>query len=196
MRELLLIKYRANPTNENFNSLVKEYTPWLNATAIITLKKFPSISDTYLDDLFNEGLISIHNSARRFMWVCNCCDKSFIHLSDLNKHAKEFHSMRGNVKLIKISKYTEYLVKMNMKRFLIRIIKNSIVNNLEVTKIIDIEDIIASEIVIRNAEEKMTQDAKKILKYIFSLSKPNKIIKYKSECQEIKNLLSDLSHYG
>lgn len=196
MKEQLLINYRSNPSNLNFRKIAEEYNSWLNATATLTLQKFPSLSKTSIDDLINEGLISMHKSIRRFMWICKYCGDAFIQLSDLNKHALDCHMTRGDVKLIKLSRFTEHSVKMTMKRSAIRMIKNNFIIDYELLNVNNIEDTINSEIVIRNAERKMTEDAKRILTYILSLSKPNKIKKYRIECLEIKNLLTDLSHCG
>ncbi len=196
MREMILRNYRSNPSNLNFYKVEKEYNSWLKGNSISILQKFPALSKNLSDDLINEGLISIHKSTRRFMWMCKKCGNAFLQKSDLDKHAKESHSIRGNVTLVQLAHFTECSVRLSMRRTAIRMIKPEIISDFNNIKTEWCEDQISSQIIIKNAENKMTADAKVILNYIFSLNRPKIITKHKKECEEIKNLLSDLLHRG
>ena len=123
--EIALRRYRANPTDARFEAVYRLSKPWLRSVALSTLRKFPTLPvDTYVDDLVNDGALAISRSARRFCYFCEC-GELFLHRSDLIRHMRDDHKLRGGAAAVTLRNFSQYSARLAMRSTAIRSIQRS-----------------------------------------------------------------------
>ena len=165
-REDLLLQYRADPTDLNFNRVATAYSPWIGRTgaeALRRLRRSPNSVD--LDDLRVEGLLSLSRSARRFLHFCPVCGATFLQRTDLLRHAAEAHRVRGIEEVVGIETFCEVSARLAMRRAARRLIRPEEVLLDEPPEPIDAgaeERLILADLV-RRAEERLSGEALALL---------------------------------
>lgn len=166
MRETALLEYRANPTDENFNAVAREYAPWLRRTGFETMRGFYGISPSVdLDDLTNEGLLSISRSARRFLHFCPTCGETFLDRADLRAHAAAEHRVLGRVELVGIDLFVQTSAKLAMRRAVRRSLRPEevLVNELPEVADADQEGRLILADLLRTAEARLSGESLALL---------------------------------
>lgn len=123
-----LISYRAQPTNLNLSRLYRASRPWLYSQAGHITSRYRDLTlGNDGDDLVNEGMLSMTNAVRRFMWQCPLCRIPFVRRAKLLDHAREVHRLRGEPrKLVPLFVFARWSARLAMQRTATRILMRDV----------------------------------------------------------------------
>jgi hypothetical protein len=112
-----LFAYRANPTNARFGRLYDAARPWLTAVGTATVGSYRSLSVSgALDDVVNEGALTLSTAARGFAYFCPACDRAFLHRRDLRAHAVAEHRRRGTFGAVSLPRFARTSARLAIRR--------------------------------------------------------------------------------
>jgi len=69
-----------------------------------------------VEDLLNEGLLTLSVSARRYMFFCSRCGSAHLDLADFRRHSAEVHRVLGDVPAVSLLSFCETSAALVMRR--------------------------------------------------------------------------------
>lgn len=158
-----LIRYRSEPTDRNFKTLYDASRGWIRGAAVSTVRQYHGLTSADVDDVANEGLLSLANAARRFVYFCPRCGDAFVYRSSLEAHAREEHRVRGPAALVSLEKFAQVNSRLGMKRTARRLLRPGEVLDDDPASDLVVAPSILTEILVRDAARRLSGEAEKLL---------------------------------
>lgn len=169
--EVELLNYRSNPTNRNFKRVYDITRNWVYHVAKEKVRQYPNLSSDAVDDVANEGFLSMANAARRYVYFCRRCGEVFIYRKSFVEHCKDVHRIRGVRELVTIETFAATTSKLAMKRKAGRLLHSNEVLTEQPELGIDdhAEASMIIDVLIRQVGERLSEDGERLLlELIFS----------------------------
>jgi len=112
-----LLAYRDQPSNWSFDGAYRYVSSWLRVTSSAIVRGYPALDPQFdVADVCSEGTVALFHAARRYVYFCGECGRSFVHGGDLEQHGVRAHRRRGCAGVLPISRFAQESARLAMRR--------------------------------------------------------------------------------
>jgi hypothetical protein len=171
-----LLRYRANPTNANFNTVYRRALPWLRNVSSAVIRRYRNLSVTSdMEDLVTEGALSMSRAAVRFVYMCPVCPEVHLYRRDVAAHLRRDHRLRGAA-YVGLETFAQCSARLAIKRTARRLLTPDMDEVEEATAVdAGVEADVLLNLLVSAARVRMTDGAVTLLREILTDPDPREI---------------------